>query len=108
MLPPLTIPKISSQSVAGTNPFESKLSQIPNVESENETEFESHKTVMPRDNNKLDEVGALMGLGNERSMAELQTSMHSRSPGPTTRSKLNMAMEASSMMPAGSTYDVHQ
>lgn len=47
-LPPLTIPKISSSSVAG-NPFESKLSQIPNVESETETEFESHKTLMPKE-----------------------------------------------------------
>ena len=105
-LPPLSIPKISSASVAGNNPFESKLSQIPNVESETETEFESHKTLMPREGQKLDEVSALMG--NERSMAELQTSLNSRSPGPTGRSKLNQAMEASSMIPAESTYDAHQ
>ena len=81
------------------------MSQIPNNESENETEFESHKTLMPREHHKLDEIQALMG--HERSMAELQTSINTRSPGPTTRSKMNMAMEASSMLPAESTYNAH-
>lgn len=49
------------------NNLDSKLSNLPNQESENETEFESNKTVMPH--GKLDEIQSL--LGQERSMAEL-------------------------------------
>ena len=51
----------------GMNNIDSKLSNIPNLESENETEFESNKTIMPR--GKVDEIQSL--LGQERSMAEL-------------------------------------
>ena len=46
-LQPLTLP----QSTKVANNPDSKLSQIPNIESENETEFESAKTLMPKDSN---------------------------------------------------------
>jgi len=73
------------------NNLDSKLSQLPNLDSENETEFESSKTLMPRDGQQVDEIGAL--LGHERSMAELQT-MNTRSPGPSMRSNKLMGMKS--------------
>jgi len=61
---------------------------------------------MPREGQHLDEIEAMMGHAG--SMAELQTSMYTRSPGPTNRSKLNMGMDTSSIMPAESNYAAHQ
>ena len=108
-LAPLTLP---SYQIGGNN-IDSKLSQIPNIESENETEFESAKTLMPSSGQYVDEIGAL--LGHERSMAEMQTSLNSRSPGPSVRSNTKLQGmragldSASVMMPAeGSTYAAHQ
>ena len=76
-LEPLSLP--SSVKVVGTGAIkpESKLSQIPNIESENETEFESAKTLMPKDNNQVDEIGALLGQ-EENSNAEMLTSINTR------------------------------
>ena len=95
---PLTL---QSNAIGGNeNNFDSKLSQIPNMESENETEFESAKTLMPGDSHQVDEIGAL--LGYERSIAEMQT-MNTRSPGPSVRSNMHMGrskspMDANSLM----------
>lgn len=68
---------------------------------------------MPREGQYVDEIGAL--LGHERSMAEMQTSLNSRSPGPSVRSNTRLqgmkaGLDSSSvMMPAeGSTYAAHQ
>jgi len=64
---------------------------------------------MPRDGSHTDEMGALMG--HQMSMAELPTSMMTRSPGPPAYSKLNMGMtqESSSMLIApGSTHAAYQ
>ena len=54
--------------VMGNNNFESKLSRAVNDGSQDDTEFESSKTLMPKDN-QVDEITAL--LGHERSMADL-------------------------------------
>ena len=60
---------------------------------------------MPKDDDKVDEITAFMG--NHHSMAELQTSMMTRSPGgPTDRSKLHMGLESSSILPSQSAYGV--
>ena len=92
--PRLTAPKslapLASKSKATLAPLslppaniDSKLSQIPNIESENETEFESAKTLMPG-NGHVDEIGAL--LGHDKSLAEMKTSFNTRSPGPSIQS----------------------
>ena len=91
-------------NIGKINNLESKLSNLPNAESEFDTEFESSKTNIPR--GKVDEINAL--LGQERSMAELQTSINTRSPGPTNRSKLIQGVNSSSIMPADSNYAAHQ
>ena len=88
--------------------MDSKLSNLPNgdAKSQDDTEFESSKTLMPREGNALDEIGALMG--NERSMAELQTSIHTRSPGPSLNNKLAGIESISMVAPGGeSTYAAH-
>ena len=67
VLPPLNMGGLETKKVQ-----DSKLShKIQNDESKshNDTEFESSKTLMPRENTMLDEIGALMG--HDRSMAEL-------------------------------------
>ena len=64
---------------------------------------------MPRDGSHVDEINALMG--HQMSMADLPTSMMTRSPGPPAYSKLNMGMtqESSSMLIApGSTHAAYQ
>lgn len=107
-LPPLNIGGGLQSPIASNlaNPVESKLSQLPNIESDtHETEFQSSETNMPNQNTEVDEVRAMMG---QMSMGELPTSMQTRSPGPTNRSKLQMNIENSSMLPAGSNYAAHQ
>lgn len=53
----------------------------------------------------MDEVQAMMGGDHNMSMAEMQTSMNTRSPGPTNRSnKLQMNLDNSSILPAESNY----
>ena len=60
------------------------LQQASNMEGENETEFESAKTLMLGESHQVDEIGAL--IGHECSIAEMQT-INTRSPGPSVRSK---------------------
>ena len=90
-----------------SNPFESKLSHIPITNPADVGEFESAKTLMPGQSAEVNEINALMG--QDRSMADLATSIQSPG-GPTNRSKLNVAdNEASSLMPGNSSnYAAHQ
>ena len=55
------ISTLNLQSAANidNNNFASKLSNLPNLESEHETEFESSKTNVPK--GKVDEIQALLG-----------------------------------------------
>ena len=86
--------------------FESKLSYIPNIDnSANELEFESAKTLVPNKDGQVDEIQAL--LGHEGSMADMATSMNTKSPNHNP-SKLNMALiDSTSNAPVESTYGVN-
>ena len=81
--------------------------------SENDLEFESAATLMPAENTKVDEIHALMGNDNV-SVAEMKTSMHSRSPGqPHNSGKFASVggiggIDTSSVLPAESNYGMHQ
>lgn len=81
------------------------------MESDNDLEFESAATLMPAENTKVDEIHALMG-SDEADVAEMKTSMHSRSPGQHHSSKYPSiggigGMDTSSVLPAESNYGMH-
>jgi len=62
-LPPLSLPGARQSQPDNSHVLfpESKLSIIPNMETDYETEFESSNTQVPKENSNLDEIKALMG-----------------------------------------------